>query len=112
MQTTDFYAKISFVLQVWAIEFVTSAIEFVHLAIEFVSLAIEFVHLAIEFVSLAIKFVHLSIEFVSFAIEFVALARKFIMTEYRLQETSHPSLDKSFSPWRATLEMQGSSWSW
>ena len=41
MQTTDFYAKISFVLQVLAIEFITLAIEFVHLAIKFVPLAIE-----------------------------------------------------------------------
>ena len=29
----------------------------------------------------------------------------------RLQETCHTSLDESFSPWRVTLEMQGSNWS-
>jgi len=30
----------------------------------------------------------------------------------RLQETSHPSLDESILPRRASLEMQGGNWSW
>jgi len=73
--------------------------------------AIEFVTFAIKFVPLANEFVTLAIEFIPWAIEFVALTRKFVMMN-RLQETSHPSLDESFSPWRASLEIQGGNWSW
>ena len=54
-------------LQVFAIEFVPFAIEFVAVAIEFVPFAIEFVAVAIEFVPLAIEFVAFAIEFVAFA---------------------------------------------
>jgi len=94
-----------------AIEFIAFAIEFVAFAIEFVAFAIEFIPLANEFVTLAIKFVHLANEFVPLAIQFVTWHENSSRLN-TLQEHSHPSLDESFSPQRASLKIQGGNWSW
>ena len=67
-----FFAFCVIIIQVFAIEFVSFAVDFVPFAAEFVAFAIEFSPFAIEFVAFAV-------EFGAFALEFVAFAHKFVI---------------------------------
>ena len=70
---------ILYVVQVFAIESVGFAVDFVPFVVEFVALTIEFGPFAVEFIYFSIEFVSFAVEFGALASEFVTFAQKLII---------------------------------
>ena len=95
-------------LQVFAIELMIFAVDFVPLAVELGTFAVEFVGFAVEFVTFALQFVALAIELDTFAMGLGAFALELVVFALK---TNYLSLSEWFSPWRMTLETEEGDWS-